>query len=30
MVYYSSLKKNEITLFVGKWIEVEIIMLQEM
>jgi hypothetical protein len=29
MEYYSSIKKNEIMSFAGKWIELEIIMLSE-
>jgi hypothetical protein len=29
MEYYSVIKKNEIMLFVGKWIDLEIIMLSE-
>jgi hypothetical protein len=29
MKYYSVIKKNEIMLFVGKWIDLEIIMLSE-
>jgi hypothetical protein len=28
--FYSTVKKNEIVLFAGKWIEKEIIMLSEM
>jgi hypothetical protein len=29
MEYYSAIKKNEIMLFTGKWMELEIIMLSE-
>jgi hypothetical protein len=29
MEYYSAIKKNEIMLFVGKWMELEIFMLSE-
>jgi hypothetical protein len=29
MEYYSAIKKNEILLFAGKWMELEIIMLSE-
>jgi hypothetical protein len=29
MEYYSAIKKNETMLFVGKWIELENIMLNE-
>jgi hypothetical protein len=29
MEYYSAMKKNEIISFVGKWIELEIIMMSE-
>jgi hypothetical protein len=29
MEYYSTLKKNEITSFIRKWIELDIIMLSE-
>jgi hypothetical protein len=29
MEYYSAIKKNEIILFVGKWMELEIIMVSE-
>jgi hypothetical protein len=30
MKYYSAIKKNEILLFAGKWMELEIIMLREL
>jgi hypothetical protein len=30
MDYHSAIEKNEITLFEGKWMELEIIMLNEM
>jgi hypothetical protein len=30
MEYYSAIKKNEIMSFVGKWMELEILMLSEM
>jgi hypothetical protein len=29
MKYYSAIKKDEIMLFAGKWVELEIIMLSE-
>jgi hypothetical protein len=29
MEYYSATKKNEIILFVGKWMELELIMLSK-
>jgi hypothetical protein len=29
MEYYTALNKNEIMLFAGKWVEVEIIMLSK-
>jgi hypothetical protein len=29
LVYYSSIKKNKILSFAGKWVELEIIMLSE-
>jgi hypothetical protein len=29
MEYYSAIKKNEIMLFAGKWMELQIIMLSE-
>jgi hypothetical protein len=29
MKYYSAIRKNEIMLFIGKWLELEIIILNE-
>jgi hypothetical protein len=29
MEYYSAIKKNEIILFAGKWMELEVIMLSK-
>jgi hypothetical protein len=29
MEYYSAIKKNEVTSFTGKWMELDVVMLRE-